>query len=351
MRRSRPLRTLVLWCAAALALAACGGGGSGTAPEDIVTSGSLDELVTAAQEEGSFVWYSTPTEDLTQAAAEAFTEQYDVDVEFVRLANTDLTARYSSEAEAGAPAADVVTGVFGNFYLEAYREGWFVPLEEAGIPDYPGDYPENLIIDVEGGTTAIASIVQSAIGYNTDLVPAADAPQEWLDLLDPKLKGKVFMTDPRSSDTFIYWHLIAEQVEKSGEMRYDEFLTKLGDQIGRTYPSAIPLSEALGAGEAMVQIPAPPPVIVEAADRGAPVDYHIPSYTAGSQFAVGISRDGASPNAARLFAHWLLYEGGGDMLTGIPPDAPGLKESTFLSARTAEEFETQDRVVSLMFDE
>src|SRR5690606_22750071 len=49
------------------------GGGMGTA--------APDELVSAAQEEGSLVWYSVPAESIAQAVSDGFEAEYGISVE------------------------------------------------------------------------------------------------------------------------------------------------------------------------------------------------------------------------------------------------------------------------------
>src|SRR5690606_34284755 len=85
----------------------------------------------------------------------AFEEKYDVAVEAIRLVTGDLTQRFAAEAEAGAPVADVIVSTHSPFFDEALANEWLVPLSEAGIPDHPGDFPEE-DLENDGATAAHA---------------------------------------------------------------------------------------------------------------------------------------------------------------------------------------------------
>jgi iron(III) transport system substrate-binding protein len=316
-------------------VAACGDddGGDGEAAETTEAESSeemedegeasgdaaLDELVTAAQEEGSLVWYSVPAEPIAQAVSDAFSEEYGIDVEFTRLASSDLAARYGSEAETGDPVADVVVMSNTPFVAEGAESGWFVPLADAEIPGFPGDWPEEFLVDDRG--TAIISIEPTGISYNTDMLGDTEPPETWADLAEPEWEGKILLVDPTGSPAYVdFWTVVLE-----GEG--PEVLEGIAANSTGTYPSAVPLHEALGAGEGTIGVPGVGAIVAGAVDRGAPLEFVTPDLTTGPEIVPLISDGASHPNAARLFVWWLMYGEGESVLNALPTTAsPGTGE-------------------------
>lgn len=312
MRTARRVFGGSLAAAMMLLLSACGsGGGGGESGEGGALAGAveeasgMEELVAAAEEEGRLIFYSVPDEAVAQGIAKEFSSRYDIEVEFVRLVSADLAQRYAAEAESGVPAADLILMSDSPFFDDALGEGWLTPLTEAGIPDYPGDFPEEFLVD--DGVSAVVSVNPTVLGYNTELV--TETPEDWTVLTDPKWKGKVQISDPTTSDANVYfWDLIREE--------YGEDLLR---QIGANQPTlsggAVPSAQAIAAGEGAIAVPAVSVILDGLKAEGAPVDYVMPDVTTGSEIAIGISTEAANPNAARLFAHFLLTKEGNELLT------------------------------------
>lgn len=273
----------------------------------------LDELIAAAQAEGRLVWYSVPAEAIAQAVSDAFEEEYGISVEFQRLASADLSTRYAAEAETGNPVADAIVVSNTPFVAQANENGWVVSLAEAGIPGFPGDYPEEFLLDDRG--TAIVSIEPTVISYNTDRVSEDELPETWADLAGPEWEGRILLVDPQGSPAYIdFWTVV---MEGEGE----EVLEGIARNAVRTYPSGVPLHEALGAGEGDIGVPGVGSIVLGAADRGAPLDYVTPELTTGPEIVVLISEGATNSAAARLFAWYLMYGEGQEIINALASTA------------------------------
>lgn len=267
-------------------------------PADEATADALDELIAAAQEEGTVVFLHAPPA-LEEVVAQQFGEKYGITVEATRVLSTELEQRYSAEAEAGVVSADVVLTTDTGFVESSVENGWMLDLNAAGIPGYPGDFPE----EFRRGPTAIPLATYFGIGYNTDLVSEEEAPTEWEDLLDPRWQGQIITPDLNSA---IVWMQLWDVLER--ELGSD-FVQGVGEQDLIVIDVSVAALEALGAGEASLLI-ATPNLIASGADRGAPVAYRQPDLGVEVPFPLGLSADAPHPNAARLFVHWLLSDEG-----------------------------------------
>ncbi|WP_022883394.1 ABC transporter substrate-binding protein [Glaciibacter superstes] len=270
-----------------------------------------DPLVAEAKAEGSVTLYSSVEEAATMAFTESFTEKYGIQVDVVRLTSAQLAQRFSAESAAGASAADAILVSRTGFTASAIEEGWLVPLDEADLPDYPGDLDSQFVLPDEG--TAVTIIQPAGIAYNTDLVDAADVPKTWSDLFD-SWDGKIAIPDPASSASYIAeWLAVAKA---SGD---DKFLESFGDQDLKMYASGVPAAQAVAAGEVVFNVMGLPSHIVELKEAGAPIDFVIPDLTSGAEVVVGISEQAKSPYAARLLVQYALTAEG----SGVLADAAG----------------------------
>ena len=302
----RKLAVIAALAVASLTFAGCAGESAAPEPDGTdAATGGLEELVAAAQEEGQLTFYLTPPEATAQALADAFFDEYGIEANFVRLTGAELATRYSSEAEAGAPVADLVMPSYDSFIDTGLEDGWFVPLNEAGIPDFDA-FPADALID--GGKTAVVQYAPSALSWNTDQLGDTPVPESFEDLADPDYAGKVLLTDPSSSQAYLqFWTLMID------EYGIDTVEAIAGNKV-RLYNSVVPMTESLVAGEGSVTGPNVGAVVNGAKSQGAPIDFQIPDVTTGPEIVLAISENAASPNAARLFAHFLLSEEGAEII-------------------------------------
>lgn len=263
-------------------------------------SPELEALTKAAQAEGELLFYSGATENVAKRVAAAFTARYGIKAQFIRLGGTQLIQRFSSEAEAGTFAAEVfftasISPAFGD---EATKKGWIEPILQAGLPVIKsGEYPPRFI----AGTNALVQMSPWLIAYNSDRVKPGDVPKDWPDLLSPRWKSQLLLSDPRFSDAYTeFWSLL---YDKYGP----PFFAQLRPNL-RVAPSGVQATQALAAGEGSLLVPAVIAQVTESMDRGAPLKVVAMELTTGVEMKLTLTARNKvkHPNAARLFANYLL---------------------------------------------
>jgi iron(III) transport system substrate-binding protein len=295
----------------------------------------LDALVKAAKAEGDVTWYSSSPDTQNRRVIDAFTAKYGIKVNVLRLSSTNLQQRYSAEAGAGNIAADVVVNAGNSVtYAEAgIKSGWVESISEAGIPVLKsGEYPAKF----NRGPTAIVQITPWLIGYNSDKVKGADVPRDWRDLLKPQFKGQFIMPDPRASDAYL--DVLALLLDRYGEGFFNQ-LRAQGIRLATQGSTAI---QSLGAGEGLVVGPTTSANVMIIKSKGAAIDMAVPDLTSGVELQVMLSARAKSkrPNAARLFANYVLSKEGNTVYnnepagvtmydtTGLPKDYQSPKAGT-----------------------
>lgn len=319
---SSRIRAIIGGLAALLVISGCG-----SAPDDgedaQAGADTLDALIEAARAEGELLWYSGPAPAVAEGITKAFEEKYGIRTEFIRITTSQLTQRFAAEASSGAPGADVILVSTSPFDADAVKNGWVTPLADANLPDFPGDYPERFLRPDIG--SAVVNILPYGFAYNTDEVTAADAPTAWGDLLDPRWSNGLVLPDPRSGATYL--DIFNAVVEFEGEA----YLEQLADQSPRyVTDTTAGLINSLSSGERLVAPMAIGSFTADAADKGAPVDFLLPEETSGAEVVMHVASAARHPNAARLFAHFILSEEGNsalnDFVGSVSPRSPDLPE-------------------------
>jgi iron(III) transport system substrate-binding protein len=151
------------------------------------------------------------------------------------------------------------------------------------------------------GTSATVCAWFSVIGYNTDLVKPEDAPKSYADLLDPKWKGKIVKGHPGYSGAIL---TATYQISRDLGWSYFE---KLAQQKVLQVQSAAEPPRKLSIGERAVQADGNDYSLALYKDSGKPVEaVYATEGTPQIIVETGIFRGSPSPNAARLFQHFLF---------------------------------------------
>jgi len=306
MRARRGVMGGAAVAAAAIVLAACSAGAP-PAPANTATSGGDDDALSSlyeeAQAEGTLTWYTSIVPDNMDQIKAAFESQFPgVTLQMLRLGGTEGPIRFSSEMEAGAVSADVLTTSEGDFPDQALEAGWTENLEEFDIPtlaDYPADFVR--------GPQIVSQVSPIRFLYNTD---TAEAPGSWEDLLEDEWKDQLMLVDPRA---ILPW--MAQY-----SLLYDtygaEYLEGIADQDYRLVDSAIPGAQALAAGEAMGLFPSLPSVANPLKAEGAPVENASLEPFTGVENTTMINSEAEHLNAARLFVAWIATPEGQEAFNG-----------------------------------
>jgi len=180
----------------------------------------LEALIKAAKSEGELTFYSASV--TAPIAAAAFIKKYGIKTQYVRLASTQIEQRYAAEAETGRIQADVMIDAGSAFAEEGILKGWVEPIAQAGIPALrSGEYPSRFI----KGPAAVVQVTPFYVPYNTNLVKKADTPRDWPDILQPRWKGQILISNPGASDTYVdFWGLI---FDKYGEAFFTQLRPNL----------------------------------------------------------------------------------------------------------------------------
>lgn len=325
----------------ALTLAAC----SGNAPAGEGSGGDspLAELEQAAFEEGELTVYTGAGESQIEALVDAFMDQYpELSVEYFRGAGTALFNRFATEAEAGSVVADVfVPTVQPSFVTD--NADWFLPLDEELLPAL-ADWPEEFRTEY----TAQPVVEEIVAIYNTDTVDTP--PETWEDVLDEKYRGRIVLIDPLASAGYMSWFAILR------EALGDDFLEQLGELDPLWVDTGAVGAQQVATGQYDIVVPAYPSHSASLIDQGAPLELiRNLEPTQGLTTNVALTADAPNPNAARLFANWLLspeaYEvycaEGVYFATIEGTDCPAVS-SNFVEPKWDVSQEEQDEIVALL---
>jgi iron(III) transport system substrate-binding protein len=299
-------------------LAACGSIGgssepSAADPQETETLEITDELIEAAQEEGSvLVRYGMPA-DTMDGVATAFYEEYGITVASDRKVGVVATDQFRQESRADNHVVDVMWNVDPPGAVELAEEGFLQRYTIDNIDEFLP--PEANLGENAAYVTQWLDVV---IQYNPALISTEEAERKfktWRGLLDPDLaNGMIGMNEPAGGSlpfgTYVTWY----QDEEYGR----EFLEELAAQKPRLYPGSAPGREALAAGEIAVYIPNWEEIAMLNFLEGDGTRWTypdvIPSIAAG--FAA-LSANAPHPNAARLFVAWMLSEEGAQALMNL----------------------------------
>ncbi len=163
-----------------------------------------------------------------------------------------------------------------------------------------------------GGMAAGVNVGMTGIAYNKKMFDEKKwaPPTSWLDLADPKFKGKVVVQSLPSSSFGLHAFLMFNRTQGGSEKNVDPGFTKWGSTIGPNVleyiPSSAKLSEMVQNGEAAI-FPLTPTGVATQKGRGVPMEYAQPKE--GSvllMVAQCVTANNDNPALAQKLAEFLL---------------------------------------------
>lgn len=252
-------------------------------------------LLEGAKAEGKIVWY-TSLSGVYRELVDAFKRKYpDIAIDVYRGGSTDLGPRLLNEAQAGRFVADALESTPGLLML----------LRERGIlkayasPELER-YPDEAKTKADGARVYWVTDREAYLGfgYNTRMIPAADVPKNFQELLRPELKGKLAVTTESSTS-----RVIGSMIKVKGE----EFVKRLQAQDMRLFKaSSAGFLDLIAAGEVAGSFVVFRNQVAVMKERKAPVEWVpldvAPTNAGGS----AIIANAPHPHAALLFTDFVI---------------------------------------------
>jgi iron(III) transport system substrate-binding protein len=276
---------------AVLGLAACGSGsgdgGTNAGPTSAGTT-SWEDVVSAANDEGRLVVYSTEPPDLNAIYVEKFNEDYpDIEVEMVRLTSQELTQRVEAESSAGRADSDVVLALDQAASAVWAERGWTVPLIG---PNVTSDEAQPFLSD-NGHTINGGSL---PIGFAWNPTSGVEPPATPEDLADPRYEGRFAVYN------WVGTSALAALVGFE-EVYGEGFLESLAANDPKFYDSTVQIAQDIAAGAINASLVMNPTSMLE-----LPIEMKY-GETPPAWLKIGMVRaNGENPNAAQVFTDWAM---------------------------------------------
>jgi iron(III) transport system substrate-binding protein len=311
-----------------------------------------DARLEAAKKEGKVVWYTSLALSSSEKVAKLFESAYPgIKVEVHRTGSERILQRVMQELQANIKIADVVHTSDAGHYVLLKDKKLLVKYAPAGVDRFPAAFK-----DKDGYHYGLRATV-NVIAYNSKIVPAAEAPRTWKDLLDPKWKGKLVTAHPG------YSGVIATHVLALVHLHGWDYFKQLAQNKPMLVQSAVDPSGVVASGERPIAANGGDYTFYQVKKKGNPVEIVFPKE--GVPLVVSpsaITSFAPHPNAARLFTDFIfsrdlqqvlaesegLYTGHPDVK--YPPDRPKLSELNLLRV-DPDELEKRNEEIKTRFVE
>lgn len=263
-----------------------------------------EALIEAAKKEQQLVYYTGMPVTDAKVLLSSFEKKYPfIKTTHYRAGGPALISRIQNESRAGRHLWDVFSqpGLDGYLLLE---QGFLAKYDSSERKYFREGHK-----DSEGFWTTLYTTPNVA-SYNRKLVSTKELPRDYFDLLDPKWKGKLGL-DSRE----VEWYANIKQVLGAGKSRklFEGLRTQdIGVRQGRSL-----LTELLGAGEFYILVNNYLQNVIDAKEKGSPVEFFVLDPVILAAGPIAISKAAPHPNAARLFVDYCLSKEGQALLVKL----------------------------------
>ena len=270
-------------------------------------------LVERAKQEGSVVLYTSLAPSESKPLAEAFEKKYGIKVDLWRALSDKVVQRTITEAQARKNSVDVVETngpememLAREKVLAEFHSPYLADLPAAAIPAHRTWFPDRMNFFV--------------VAFNTAKVSRAEIPATYEGFLDPKWKGRIGI-----EATDAEW--MATLVKTWGNEKGMDFFRKLSAMKPDVRKGHVLLAELIAAGEVPVGLTVYNSNVESLRKRGAPIDFVPVQPVAARPQGIGIAKNAPHPNAALLFADFVLSPEGQQLFesTGRVPASTKVK--------------------------
>jgi iron(III) transport system substrate-binding protein len=261
------------------------------------------KLLEGARKEGQVSIYTSLNTRDSGPITQAFEKKYGVKPLLWRSSSEKVLQRAVTEARAGRFLCDVLEtngpemeALYREKLLAEFVSPYFKDLPPAAFPKHRHYVADRFNFFV--------------IGYNTKAIKPEDAPNSYLDLLNPRFAGKVGL-EAGDTDWF------AAVVKFMGEEKGMDFFRKLAATKPQMRSGHTLMAELLSSGEVPLAATIYNHNVEKMALRGAPVKWKALTPTFGRPNAVGVTAHAPNPHAALLFADFMLSPQGQTLIKEV----------------------------------
>lgn len=249
-------------------------------------------LIDGAKKEGALVWYTALNLNDSEMLTKRFEQIYPfIKTDTLRLSSFSLLSKIQTEARAGAFKADVIeiAGVLGHILKKDGLFAKYVSPESRFYPDSVKD-PD--------GTWTSFFMNTHVLSYNTKLVKKDELPKTYEEVINPKWKDKITM-----SEDFDIFGMMLKTMGRAKGLEFMRRLAAQGVVLKNSYSLAI---QAVASDEVALGLNVYGTRTEEFKKKGAPIDWVPLEFTLASLEPLALGAKAPHPNSARLFIDFLL---------------------------------------------
>ena len=261
------------------------------------------KLLLEARREGSLVWYTSLAPTESTPLGQAFEKKYGIKVEIWRAVSEKIVQRIVTEGRARRHAFDVVEtnapeleALSRENLLGAFHSPHFADLPAFAVPAHRQWASDRMTV--------------YGVAFNSNAVKREDIPKTYEGFLDTKWKGKIGV-EATDAD----W--MSAMVKAMGAERATDFMRKLAEMRPDVRKGHILLAELVSAGEVPVGLTIYQSNAITLKKRGGPIDWVAVDPIITRPQAIGVAKHAVHPNAALLFADYVLSPEGQNLLESM----------------------------------
>lgn len=254
--------------------------------------------------------YSIIHDEETRALTELFTSKTGIPVSYIRATTGELVNRVIAEKD--NPQADILLGGATSYHIQADEAGALEKYVSPAAKDIPA-YAKS-----PNGTWTGFCVLTLGVGVNSarfdQKFPGTAYPSTWEDLLNPRFKGEIVMTDPAASSTAYLF--VQGQLQRLGEKDGWDYLLRLSQNVGQFPDSGSAPPKLVGTGEYAIGI-AYLHALTKYKAQGFDIQLVAPPQSVGDEDAISIMKGARNLDAAKKFVDFMLSPEAQELMSSL----------------------------------
>jgi iron(III) transport system substrate-binding protein len=300
-------------------------------------------LTPAFAAEGTVTIYTAHKSSIVDTLLPIFEQETGLKAEVVKLGSGDIMKRV--QAEAGAPAADVIWSISGSSLTE---------LKDLLEPYTPPEFDKIDPQFIKDSSWTPYTAVVYVLAVNTDLQPLDAAPKTWADLADPKWNDQV--ASARADGSGSAMQQLTTVLTVFGDQGWDKYKEIASNFVFTDSSGAVP--RFVADGETSMGLTLEDNAL-EYVQGGAPISIvHLSDGTAATPDGVALVKGSPNPDAGKAFIDWAMSKSTQERLskdigrrsvrTDVegPAGTPNLADLTLINVKPLSDFGGADAVLA-----